>query len=208
METLFRDYHPLNSARLYRWCGGTLRCANTTQIEDRCNDPRSSICRKHPVRPSRVIHSEWMRLWSTKLKPARTCTIVYSLARQKHTRMTTTPVNKTVHPFERSRLESLLFGRFFYAPAFDIYGGEPMVPHSACRYGRRERVLWWVGGRMVYGASGSNMWFYPTLCQASTNGFISLAFPEARCVWTPRSVQIVPPLFTSISWGCNRPSSR
>ncbi|EPT04869.1 hypothetical protein FOMPIDRAFT_1112855 [Fomitopsis schrenkii] len=37
--------------------------------------------------------------------------------------MTTTPVNKTVHPFERSRLESLLFGRFFYAPAFDIYGG-------------------------------------------------------------------------------------
>ncbi|TFY51977.1 hypothetical protein EVJ58_g10272 [Rhodofomes roseus] len=31
--------------------------------------------------------------------------------------------NKTAHPFERSRLESLLFGRFFYAPAFDIYGG-------------------------------------------------------------------------------------
>ncbi|KAI0087188.1 glycyl-tRNA synthetase [Irpex rosettiformis] len=32
-------------------------------------------------------------------------------------------VNKTVHPFDRARLESLLSRRFFYAPAFEIYGG-------------------------------------------------------------------------------------
>ncbi|KZT70552.1 glycyl-tRNA synthetase [Daedalea quercina L-15889] len=37
--------------------------------------------------------------------------------------MANTVVNKTAHPFERSRLESLLLGRFFYAPAFEIYSG-------------------------------------------------------------------------------------
>jgi hypothetical protein len=33
-------------------------------------------------------------------------------------------VNKTAHPFEKARLEALLNRRFFYAPAFEIYGGE------------------------------------------------------------------------------------
>lgn len=32
-------------------------------------------------------------------------------------------VNKTAHSFDRARLESLLSRRFFYAPAFEIYGG-------------------------------------------------------------------------------------
>ena len=32
-------------------------------------------------------------------------------------------VNKTAHPFDKSRLEALLNRRFFYAPAFEIYGG-------------------------------------------------------------------------------------
>ncbi|GAA6059405.1 hypothetical protein JCM10212_003637 [Sporobolomyces blumeae] len=32
-------------------------------------------------------------------------------------------VNKTAHPFERGSLESLLTRRFFFAPAFEIYGG-------------------------------------------------------------------------------------
>ncbi|GAA5842716.1 hypothetical protein JCM11251_002331 [Rhodosporidiobolus azoricus] len=36
---------------------------------------------------------------------------------------TQTTVNKTAHPFERASLESLLIRRFFYAPAFEIYGG-------------------------------------------------------------------------------------
>ncbi|KAH9476019.1 Putative glycine--tRNA ligase [Psilocybe cubensis] len=35
----------------------------------------------------------------------------------------TTSVNKTVHPFDKGRLEALLNRRFFYAPAFEIYGG-------------------------------------------------------------------------------------
>ncbi|KAH0826326.1 hypothetical protein J3R83DRAFT_5278 [Lanmaoa asiatica] len=33
------------------------------------------------------------------------------------------PVNKTAHPFDKTRLEALLNRRFFYAPAFEIYGG-------------------------------------------------------------------------------------
>jgi hypothetical protein len=32
-------------------------------------------------------------------------------------------INKTAHPFDKSRLEALLNRRFFYAPAFEIYGG-------------------------------------------------------------------------------------
>ncbi|BGP14007.1 hypothetical protein JCM10213_005592 [Rhodosporidiobolus nylandii] len=36
---------------------------------------------------------------------------------------TETIVNKTAHAFERASLEQLLIRRFFYAPAFEIYGG-------------------------------------------------------------------------------------
>jgi glycyl-tRNA synthetase len=32
-------------------------------------------------------------------------------------------VNKTAHPFDKTRFEALLNRRFFYAPAFEIYGG-------------------------------------------------------------------------------------
>jgi hypothetical protein len=34
-----------------------------------------------------------------------------------------TTINKTAHPFDKVRLEALLNRRFFYAPAFEIYGG-------------------------------------------------------------------------------------
>lgn len=37
---------------------------------------------------------------------------------------TSTTVRKDAHPFERAALESLLIRRFFYAPAFEIYGGQ------------------------------------------------------------------------------------
>ncbi|KAH9919466.1 glycyl-tRNA synthetase [Epithele typhae] len=37
--------------------------------------------------------------------------------------MATTQVNKTAHPFDKPRFEALLNRRFFYAPAFEIYGG-------------------------------------------------------------------------------------
>jgi len=41
---------------------------------------------------------------------------------------TDSSVNKTAHAFERASLESLLIRRFFFAPAFEIYGGEPSLP--------------------------------------------------------------------------------
>ena len=34
-------------------------------------------------------------------------------------------VNKLAHPFDKARLDALLNRRFFYAPAFEIYGGMP-----------------------------------------------------------------------------------
>lgn len=37
--------------------------------------------------------------------------------------MAATTVNKTAHPFDKTRLDALLNRRFFYAPAFEIYGG-------------------------------------------------------------------------------------
>lgn len=38
--------------------------------------------------------------------------------------MATTVVNKDAHPFSKPQFEALLNRRFFYAPAFEIYGGE------------------------------------------------------------------------------------
>ena len=43
--------------------------------------------------------------------------------------MANIPVNKTAHSFDKVRFEALLNRRFFYAPAFEIYGG-------ACRQTR------------------------------------------------------------------------
>ena len=36
-------------------------------------------------------------------------------------------VDKTAHPFDKTNLEALLSRRFFYAPAFEIYGGTDTV---------------------------------------------------------------------------------
>lgn len=35
----------------------------------------------------------------------------------------TIEVDKAAHPFDKASLEALLSRRFFYAPAFEIYGG-------------------------------------------------------------------------------------
>ena len=32
-------------------------------------------------------------------------------------------VDKSAHPFDKTRFDALLNRRFFYAPAFEIYGG-------------------------------------------------------------------------------------
>lgn len=34
------------------------------------------------------------------------------------------PVNKTAHAFDKGQLDAMLSRRFFYAPAFEIYGGK------------------------------------------------------------------------------------
>ncbi|KAG6332178.1 hypothetical protein ID866_6908 [Astraeus odoratus] len=47
---------------------------------------------------------------------------IFHKARFTHTN-TMSKVNKTAHPFDKIRLEALLNRRFFYAPAFEIYGG-------------------------------------------------------------------------------------
>ncbi|KAG8738167.1 Glycine--tRNA ligase 1, mitochondrial, partial [Ceratobasidium sp. 428] len=45
------------------------------------------------------------------------------LARIYTARTMTTSVNKTAHPFDKPQLDTLLTSRFFFAPAFEIYGG-------------------------------------------------------------------------------------
>ena len=61
----------------------------------------------------------------THLIPDRSRPLLFlpaSAGRSQKTR-TMTAVNKTAHPFSKSNLEELLIKRFFYAPAFEIYGG-------------------------------------------------------------------------------------
>lgn len=46
-------------------------------------------------------------------------------------RMTSTQsINKHAHPFDRSQIEGLLIKRFFYAPAFEHYGGQHIISLS------------------------------------------------------------------------------
>ena len=37
-------------------------------------------------------------------------------------------VKKDTHPFDRAALEAILLRRFFFAPAFEIYGGKLPLP--------------------------------------------------------------------------------
>ena len=63
-------------------------------------------------------------------------------------RFTHTMPNKTAHPFDKARLDALLNRRFFYAPAFEIYGGAsldpPLTPLTPTRR-RRSLRLWPTG---------------------------------------------------------------
>ncbi|KAH9950705.1 hypothetical protein B0H21DRAFT_721162 [Amylocystis lapponica] len=53
----------------------------------------------------------------------RLCTFPALHIRHNHTDMANSAVNRTAHPFDKGRLDALLNRRFFYAPAFEIYGG-------------------------------------------------------------------------------------
>jgi hypothetical protein len=57
----------------------------------------------------------------TYLRTPRNLHLFLSTKRYSHSDMSV--VNKSVHPFDKSRLDALLNRRFFYAPAFEIYGG-------------------------------------------------------------------------------------
>jgi len=47
----------------------------------------------------------------------------YRCLRRRFQSSMVTQMTKSVHPFDKARLEALLNRRFFYAPAFEIYGG-------------------------------------------------------------------------------------
>lgn len=71
-----------------------------------------------------------MRLCLRPAKLIQRCTFT---VRFHHIHTMTNPVvNKTAHPFDKARLESVLAHRFFYAPAFEIYGGESLCFASSC----------------------------------------------------------------------------
>lgn len=46
-----------------------------------------------------------------------------AIFRRSKADMANIPVNKTAHAFNKVQFEALLNRRFFYAPAFEIYGG-------------------------------------------------------------------------------------
>jgi len=50
-----------------------------------------------------------------------------TLGRYRTMASTSIAINKTAHAFTRTALEELLNRRFFYAPAFEIYGGESIL---------------------------------------------------------------------------------
>lgn len=61
----------------------------------------------------------------------------------------TQPINKTAHEFDKGALDATLSRRFFYAPAFEIYGGGsacvipirgPHLTHHRCRWSVRLRT--------------------------------------------------------------------
>ena len=55
------------------------------------------------------------------------------------------PVNKTAHEFDKTVLDATLYRRFFFTPAFEIYGGELVCWNRwggelMSRYGRSVRL--------------------------------------------------------------------
>lgn len=53
----------------------------------------------------------------------------YPPLQRRYTDMAST-VNKVAHPFDKTRFDATLNRRFFYAPAFEIYGGRYYIDAS------------------------------------------------------------------------------
>lgn len=72
---------------------------------------------------SRFSSSSWTRtlspLFATLSKPR-----AYTVYTQATSAMAPAPVvNRTAHEFDKTNLDAVLTRRFFFAPAFEIYGG-------------------------------------------------------------------------------------
>lgn len=74
-----------------------------------------------------------MRFSLPRVRPLRKNCVYpsFQLHRQLrlYTDMADIQINKTAHPFDKTRFEALLNRRFFYAPAFEIYGGVSFAYH-------------------------------------------------------------------------------
>lgn len=79
-----------------------------------------------------------------------------SRVRFKHTDNMAKAVNKTAHPFDKVRLEALLNRRFFYAPAFEIYGGTSRIV-SESLISPNQLPPTGVAGLYDYGPPGSSL---------------------------------------------------
>ncbi|KAJ7620987.1 hypothetical protein FB45DRAFT_928051 [Roridomyces roridus] len=55
--------------------------------------------------------------------PTYLTSLLYCVKRKLYSERTMSSVNKTAHAFDKTRFDALLNRRFFYAPAFEIYGG-------------------------------------------------------------------------------------
>jgi glycyl-tRNA synthetase len=62
-------------------------------------------------------------------------------------------VNKRAHAFDKPQLDTLLTSRFFFAPAFEIYGGESFEIYDRARI--KSFVCVGVAGLYDYGPPGS-----------------------------------------------------
>lgn len=49
---------------------------------------------------------------------------IYTIRKMSSAEASASVVNKQAHPFDKPQLDTLLASRFFFAPAFEIYGGE------------------------------------------------------------------------------------
>lgn len=62
---------------------------------------------------------------STAYRPLATTAYTMTAAASNSTpNAFTAPVNKTAHEFDKATLDAMLTRRFFFTPAFEIYGGK------------------------------------------------------------------------------------
>ena len=76
------------------------------------------LMQRAPIRTLSYLHN----LASSRL--LHTTTIKMASASVANPSTLAAPLNKTAHAFDKGQLDAMLSRRFFYAPAFEIYGGK------------------------------------------------------------------------------------